>query len=471
MSIIGSEQVGPSARHYAVRLRFVESCERYSIYEEVTSLYPVYLAHGTARRLVDLAEIDLADEWRAYRVEAAAAGSTSTGGFLTRLRDSVVNEDEVDEVEFCADCAEPDYLEHFDCTGHGTNVCEGCYDNYYGCASCEQRFRQTTTTLHDSEVCNGCREQSYSFCEECDGWYHNDWANDHAHESSSCDCEAPAQGFTVRNDGAEPLANDTRATITLGAGEISETGIGEVSGHLRNHAYWLAEEDPDKLKFRDLAYDLAPLGNKVQEKRGNYTKRLSSHAYKNHQLKVPPEVLSRIGNIVSDHSRAVDFEVEMTRNLNLPRAQFAHESSCWWTDYAASRCALKTNGGFGLRTFSPDSDRVTGRAWVMPVLFDEENRTRPTFETVDPHAFVVFNGYGDLSEYAPARIMAHMAGWTYKKISFEVEPMYINNTSGFLIAPEEICGRFADRGIFMELEQHADLYNTENTTTEELSHV
>ena len=64
------------------------------------------------------------------------------------------------------------------------------------------------------------------------------------------------------------------------------------------------------------------------------------------------------------------YETELAERLNLPRGDFAHEGSCWWTDYEHSRCSLKTCGGFGLRTFN--GDVVTGRAWVMPLRRTEE---------------------------------------------------------------------------------------------------
>jgi len=62
----------------------------------------------------------------------------------------------------------------------------------------------------------------------------------------------------------------------------------------------------------------------------------------------------------------------------------------------------------------------------MPLKLDELGNLIPTFDTETPAAFVVFNGYGDLGGYAPARIMSHMAGMTYRKITFDAQPMYVN---------------------------------------------
>lgn len=462
---------------YATCLRFVERTETYSVYAKPSG-EEVCLAHGTGRRLVELDDLDLTQEWEAYK--AANTWAFDIKDFRVLLRSKVIDPDSVDEVGFCADCAEPGYVDDLNATGTGSRVCDGCWnDNYYLCGGCEERFSSTTTTLLGVERCSQCIEEYWSYCEDCDGYY-PDGSNDHNHDDcSSNGCVSPALSFSLRNDGADPLANDQRITITLGKGEIDETGIGEIRAYLRTTAYRLEDGDPDQLKLRILSDSLHELGNKVQEKRGNYTKRLSSLAYRQHHLKLTQEVLSHVGNIASSHSRPVDFEVEVTRDLNLPRAEFVHDASCWWTDYSASRCALKSNGGFGLRTFTdhpeekhgdytyPARAQATGRAWVMPLRI-EDGQVWPTFETLEPDAFVVFNGYGTLEDYAPARILAHMAGWTYRKIGFECSPMYVNNCSGYLIAPEETTTRYTDNGIVLDLDAHSSLYFNES---KELSHV
>jgi hypothetical protein len=106
----------------------------------------------------------------------------------------------------------------------------------------------------------------------------------------------------------------------------------------------------------------------------------------------------------------------------------------------------------------------------MPLKLDNDGALTPTFETQEPAAFVVFNGYGTLSGYTPARIMSHMAGWTYRKVKFECllgnldyddKQMYVNNASGYLVAPEEIAERYTDGSLNLVVDQHADLYVTE----------
>jgi hypothetical protein len=142
-------------------------------------------------------------------------------------------------------------------------------------------------------------------------------------------------------------------------------------------------------------------------------------------------------------------------------AAFYHDDSCWWQGYSESRCALKTNGGFGLRTFDRHGD-VTGRAWVMPLKLSASGHLEPTFNTETPDAFTVFNGYGDLAGYTAPRIVGHMAGWTYRKIGFDASPMYVN-AGGYLVAPEEVAKKYdgTNNYLILRLSQHADLLKRE----------
>jgi len=91
------------------------------------------------------------------------------------------------------------------------------------------------------------------------------------------------------------------------------------------------------------------------------------------------------------------------------------------------------------------------------------------FDTMTPDAFIVFNGYGDLSGYGPARIMAHMAGMTYRKVAFTCTPMYVNGEQGYLVAPEALAEKYTDGRLSLTVPQHADLYDTEINASKELT--
>jgi hypothetical protein len=96
----------------------------------------------------------------------------------------------------------------------------------------------------------------------------------------------------------------------------------------------------------------------------------------------------------------------------------------------------------------------------MPLRQDENDELAPTFETQTPDAFVVFNGYGDLSGYTAPRIVAHMAGMTYRKVGFDCDPMYIN-AGGYIVAPEEIAKKYTDGSLSLSVQQHARLFDRE----------
>jgi hypothetical protein len=495
-----NEEAGEEAERDGVGLlaglTLIEEGTGWNVYLDEGNEY-VYLQHGTGLRLVEFDEIDLAAAWSDFE----GGGFDRYSTFLDWLRTQTYEPDAVDGVAWCEDCWRIGLGEDMCSVGANGDrrVCEGCDEDYRSCNRCDGRFQHTTTTLSEEEICARCRDSYYSYCEECDGYYNTVDAGNHRHREGcdhnrGSDCVSPQLEFAVRNDGAEPLANDRGVTITLAAGTITNEGIAEIADHLRSVARsqqapfgvpCSPEQDDAFSRWWTLAGDLEPLGAQWQTKGGNYTKRLSRHAHKAHGLKIPPDVLSAVGNIASAHSQAVDVKISVTRDLNMDPAEFAHEDSCWWQSYYHGRCALKTNGGFGLRTF--DDYDVTGRAWVLPLRqvapyqsmrsvprcgrpgcdgCPTEVRTgggdlSPTFDTLTPDAFVVFNGYGTLFDYAPARVLAHMAGWTYRKIAFTCSPMYVNAEAGYLVAPEALAQSYTDGSLHMTVDQHSTLFEDE----------
>lgn len=318
-------------------------------------------------------------------------------------------------------------------------ICDGCDDCHVG---------DLTGTLDDDNVCDRCLRNYYSWCGECDGYYRDEDGDDHTHEEDGMGCcESPAREFTIRNDGCDPLGNDTRVSVGLPAGTISQEGLNAIQRYLHRQGIYLYHAD------------MAEIGDQWQAKTGNFAKRLSRHLYHRYQLKLSAEALSQVGCIARDHSTAASVDIEITRDLNRNSAWFCNSGSCWWGGYSESRCALKTNGGFALVSFS-GGDRPSGRAWVMPLRKSDAGNLVPTFETMTPDAFVVFNGYGDLGGYAPARILSHMAGWTYRKINFGCSPMYVN-AGGYLVAPEEIAEKYTDGELDLSVRQHSRLHSEE----------
>ncbi len=415
---------------------------------------------GGQKRNIAPEDLNLAELWQ-------ESDSFVQRDFRTFLRAITSHPDAIDDVKFCCSCEEPGWRDDMSCArgDAGSHLCESCGAEWYGCYRCGDLYPsdEVYTTLGEAEVCYDCRRNHYTYCDYCEGYYCDDDSDsdDHDHSNWSGCCESPQPAFTVRNDGCEPLGNDKPVQIALPGGVISSEGLEEISKYLRTVR--IAEAFP----FQLMAYDLDLLGDKWQTKEGNYAKRLSRYAYKKCQIKLTPEVMSQVGCIARDHSNPVSVTIDVTRELNRGPEYFYHDDSCWWGSYGESRCALKSNGGYGLRSLDGTGPyaQVTGRAWVMPLRRDSRERLTPTFDTVTPDAFVVFNGYGDLSGYAAPRIVAHMAGWTYRKIQFSCDPMYVN-AGGYLVAPEEIAQQYTDGELYLTVSQHSHLFATEKAALE-----
>jgi len=323
------------------------------------------------------------------------------------------------------------------------------------CFSCERNLTEDMTEdLNGELICSRCiNDGHFRFCEDCDGYYPSRYADDHDHydNGDGC-CESPAQSFSVVNAGNDPLPNDRRAEYELAGGIISDTGMRHIMRYLM-----------DREDTYELGYHAEALDSQWQTPEGNFTKRLCRRAHQLGLPKLPPDAMSQVGTIAREHSNPVAMAVEVTRDFNQPASYFAHDGSCYWGGYSESRCVLKSNGAFALRSFGTYGD-LSGRAWVMPmkISLSYDRPLKPTFDALSPDAFVVFNGYGELSGYAGARIMSHMAGMPYHKIGFECEPMFVN-AGGYLVSGGQ-NGAFNNdgtRSIYMSVDQHSSLYAQE----------
>jgi hypothetical protein len=445
----------------------------YSVYRDRDG-NDVYLEHGTANRLHPWEDLDLVELWTKHHADHMFDYNVYDQ-FRQMLCGLTIDRDLVDALVWCNGCVQPLLAGSCRTVDGGTLVCSDCFTDasYWRCYHCDGWYSEPTT-VDGEEVCDRCLDSYYIWCDHCDRYC--SMGQDHSHDGGCC--ESPAPVFTVPNDGQPPLRNDTRGPVTLPAGIISDEGIGAIASLIRQHGYQEAQElypgddnpfhvDPQRIAHRHkwdlLSYSLVEdVGVQWQGKRGNFTKRLSKHAYEA-GLKIPPDVLSRIGNLAADHSRGSDIQVETTRYLNEPPGNFANDESCWWSSEYRSRCALKTNGGFALRSYDGNG-YVSGRAWVMPLRRGDTGQWEPTFETMTPDAYVVFNGYEALAGYTGPRILAQMTGWTYRKIGWSCSPMWINSESGYLVACEEIAQQFQDGAyIGLDLWYHSDLYEAEQT--------
>lgn len=406
-----------------------------------------------------------------------------------------------EEVYWCEDCGDP-IFDTFSAEGGERQVCQSCLDNNYTtCGDCDENYRDTTSVVDgDREVCESCL-QRYETCDECEELvlgirviadddlgvcdyclenvcYWCEFCDDyyreeHDYHREDC-CESPKQEFSLRiKDGS--ISQDERLTVTLPEG-VTAHGFREIQyllvGHLNGR-----DDTPRGWGGAVSRITSETIGAEWVTNKGTLPKRISRFLHRECGISLPATVLAEIGNLAKRDARSGEFHVEVTRDLNLDADEFAHGGSCWWTEYAVSRCILKTNGGFGLRSFGKYGGWATGRSWVMPMKrqFSGPILT-PTFNTDDPDAYVVFNNYGDLGEGIGPVVFAHMLGWVSRRIDFSVDDMWVNHDdargtrSGHLITP--FAEDFSDlTSLHLSIADHSSLYRDETTTTERTSHV
>jgi len=370
-----------------------------------------------------------------------------------------------DAVVRCNDCATV-VLESETEDYHGNPVCESCQEDYYSCEDCGCTVHMDDSRYLDGlerSVCESCYEQYY-WCEHCET-YNTSGGCEGCDEGTDCNCCAPRRTFRFPANGAGTVANDERMTLTLPKGIISEEGITAITEAVQNalptkkaeqdaHAAytaiydqslrdaWWAASDAHHAATEVAAPAIESVGTEWQTKRGNYPKRLGSALYKV-GVKLDPATISEIGNLARQYSdEQSEYHIEFTRDLNRPADYFYNEDSCWWKsreyNYSSNRCAFKNWGGVAMRTFQEaddDHDDPSGRVFVFPLNADLE----PTQDAETAHAYMVFNAYGALGGYSSARIVAHLAGMSYRKVTFRlgIQNGYVNSDAGYLVASAE----------------------------------
>ena len=370
-----------------------------------------------------------------------------------------------DSVASCGDCGELAWLD--DMTGVGRYgdhlVCEDCRDaSYEACCNCDRWSDKGEVHYPDDYEawCERCFYDHWSYCEDCDAYYNND--DDHESEHT-CSCEAPHLCFHFPANGHGTVEQDEELPVALPAGTIDQEGLTKIRYLLLDSlTAW-----PERCM---VSWVMDQVGDQWTTKAGNYTKRLSREFYNVRdgadqpmRIKLPEGVLSEVGNIARAHSSGdKTWNVAFTRDLNQSASDFYHDGSCWWGGYGYSRCALKSWGGIGMRTFEKGrwGDRVRGRAWVQPLKMgritnyrgEESTGLVPTHDSIGADAYLVYNGYGDLDGYTGVRIVAHLTSKSYKKIAVRIDRQYVNGDSGYLVADESILANI-DR-VQIDLEEH-----------------
>jgi hypothetical protein len=243
----------------------------------------------------------------------------------------------------CGDCDE-NYRDTTSVEDGDREVCESCLQRYEPCDECEELVRDTTTVEDgDRCVCEACIDNYYYWCESCDDYYREE----HDHHREDC-CESPKQEFSLRiKDGS--ISQDERLTVTLPEG-VTSTGFYQIRDLIHSHVRSLEAPPTGWLRAVEKIRG-ETIGAEWVTDKGTLPKRISRFLHREAGISLPATVLAEIGNVAKRDARSGELHVEVTRDLNLDADEFAHGGSCWWTEYAVSRCILKTNGGFGLRSF------------------------------------------------------------------------------------------------------------------------
>jgi len=354
--------------------------------------------------------------------------------------------DETDlDCTYCEICRLPVWRDDCLTDVDGNDVCEPCRADLSACGRCEDWSisEDFLYWVDDSLYCETCRDRYMNWCEDCDEYYHPNNSSDHDHSDPDCVCEPQDLRFQILANSHGEVGPDERILVELpeGMSIVTDEAVQSVISML-----WYEQledawrQDPEgKVNFYMLTHTVEALERVWQTKRGNYTKRLSAAMYKELGVKLNVPLLSRVGSTIKAHFTPNNkWYIEFTRNLNQSAEAFYHDGSCWWGSESISLCALKNWGGLAMRSYYDEhgaSDDPNGRAWIQPLNAE----MKPTNDIYNAHAYVVYNGYGELAGFTAARIVAYMTSRSYRKIGFEANHQYVNSSAGYLIADQATC--------------------------------
>lgn len=298
----------------------------------------------------------------------------------------------------------------------GFRICPPCFEEKQedGMVSSCDWCGDWSVNQHDfqgNDLCTPCFE-GLSYCEECDQSYDPEGGEDHDHHRD-CDCISPRENFSIAGATGSTYDSDTNFDVTL-----SDAVDAYTLTTIRNKVIaWGRGQGIVNAYMLDTP--MMGIDPTYKTSEGTYAKRLRSAVYKHTKssgyfdepVSLPADLVAEIGLLARENSAPQEYRVQITRDLNREAEYYAHDDSCWWTDYSYSRCTLKSNAGFGLLTMQESrwSEYADGRVWVLPCTIEDGNRLVPTFG--EAQAYMVFNGYGELEEGAGARLLAHLTGW------------------------------------------------------------
>ena len=175
---------------------------------------------------------------------------------------------------------------------------------------------------------------------------------------------------------------------------------------------------------------------------GSFLKRLSSFLWKEHQVKLDPSLMGKLGNIIGKESSTSgkSFHFRFDPIAQYKDGEFGDAGSCFWQSRPGARSLIRNEGGSFILFFDNPSallregmftvqeGRGHTRAWILPV-----NQWCDTKEPL----FALCNIYSDgtLNKYNVIRAVANQLNMVYKHVDInsQSEMLYVNGNCGYLL--------------------------------------
>lgn len=460
-------------------MRFIEARDGYSVYDLRGER--LYRRSVTWLGWRQAAHVKWQNTDRYHLTVEMAVDAAARDGLTLVDAQALVSEQEVTEISECFKCDDvvaTDDIEEVD----GNPWCSNCIDDYNNvvCESCSERTSLDYVMIDNGYGCDYCCDTCLMngaayYCDDHDLCY---WADDGCEscaENASCECESPMPRFSITGIGGVRYASGEYHEVLADAGIVTADGFSQIQYEVMQ---WATEQYPDveghsvymchcdeedgtehithalhyqiRDAIRTAAYQTWYADQSYRSESGTtIAKRLRSEIYRRTKdagmaVSLPAALVSKIGTIARQQSEGANVLIDITRDLNDGAEEFVHEDSCWWTEYSYSRCTLKSNAGFGLRSFDDGPNGyATGRVWVFGCTIEPDGRLMPTFG--DAEAYVVFNGYGDLEEHRGAQVLATLLGWSARTDTMPMpltnDVMYVNSGSARVVAPADVLAR------------------------------
>lgn len=173
---------------------------------------------------------------------------------------------------------------------------------------------------------------------------------------------------------------------------------------------------------------------------GTLPKRIAKWVYQQHQIKLPAEEISEIGNIAAEHcDKTQTYYFDFTDRLNWSDGDFGDHGSCIMSSdgcHKSARDTIEENGCWAMRFYEGPGKRGVGRAWVYDfgkycVLFNG-------YWSADSSCSLNHNGS------ITAKLARILSQWLdnayYHRVSLRcsADSMYINGCHGIAIGPQDV---------------------------------